>query len=75
MTRQYGDTASRRKPPQSDRQDDRQDDRKSRCCLLCSHKFMSEWVGDRVCKRCKQTAAWASGGSSFDVVANTRRRS
>lgn len=61
MTRQarYTDSQSRRKPPQSGRQDDP----KRRRCLLCSHNFMSEWAGERVCGRCKQTAAWQTGKS------------
>jgi hypothetical protein len=24
---------------------------------------MSEWAGERVCKRCKGTAAWREGGT------------
>ena len=34
---------------------------KTRVCLGCQERFLSEWVGDRVCKRCKGTAAWRSG--------------
>jgi hypothetical protein len=34
---------------------------KTRFCLMCSEKFVSKWKGDRVCKRCKGTAAWKQG--------------
>ncbi len=31
---------------------------KARKCLMCSSEFMSSWPGERVCKSCKETAAW-----------------
>ena len=31
---------------------------KARRCLMCSTEFMSSWPGERVCKSCKETAAW-----------------
>lgn len=34
---------------------------KVRKCLLCSTEFESEWAGERVCKKCKATAAWRQG--------------
>ena len=34
---------------------------KTRRCLMCSEVFESDWAGERVCKRCKGTAAWRSG--------------
>ena len=34
---------------------------KARRCLMCSETFESDWAGERVCKRCKATAAWRSG--------------
>ena len=34
---------------------------KVRKCLLCSTNFESEWAGERVCKKCKATAAWRQG--------------
>ena len=34
---------------------------KVRKCLLCSTDFESEWAGERVCKKCKATAAWRQG--------------
>ena len=36
-------------------------DAKTRRCLLCGKSFQSEWAGERVCKRCKSTAAWRTG--------------
>ena len=41
---------------------------KLRKCLTCQTQFESEWSGERICKRCKSSAAWKSGagtGSSF----------
>ncbi|MEM7222472.1 MAG: hypothetical protein AAF495_05800 [Pseudomonadota bacterium] len=34
---------------------------KERRCLMCSEPFMSEWAGDRVCRRCRQTSTWRRG--------------
>jgi len=34
---------------------------KTRKCLFCSTDFLSEWSGERVCKKCKATAAWRQG--------------
>ena len=34
---------------------------KERRCLMCKDTFHSEWSGDRICKRCRQTAAWRQG--------------
>jgi hypothetical protein len=34
---------------------------KPRRCLMCKEKFPSEWAGERICKRCRQTAAWRQG--------------
>ena len=31
---------------------------KKRKCLMCRKDFTSAWAGERVCKDCKQTAAW-----------------
>lgn len=39
-----------------------EDKPKVRSCLLCKDKFESQWSGERICKRCKNTAAWKSGG-------------
>lgn len=34
---------------------------KARLCLRCQTEFDSLWAGDRICGKCKQTAAWRSG--------------
>jgi len=34
---------------------------KERPCLSCESTFTSEWAGERVCKKCKQSSAWRSG--------------
>ncbi len=34
--------------------------RQGRRCLMCDDTFGSEWVGNRVCKRCKKSSAWRS---------------
>ncbi len=34
---------------------------KPRKCLVCGERFTSHWVGERVCRRCKSSAAWRQG--------------
>ncbi len=34
---------------------------KLRNCLVCGQEFVSEWSGNRICKRCKSSSAWRSG--------------
>jgi hypothetical protein len=34
---------------------------KRRKCLMCRKLFMSEWVGERVCKKCKASSSWRQG--------------
>jgi hypothetical protein len=34
---------------------------KTKPCLICKAPFLSEWAGERICRRCKSTAAWRSG--------------
>ena len=36
-------------------------DTKFRLCLVCLVDFLSDGKGNRVCKRCKDGAAWKSG--------------
>lgn len=36
-------------------------DPRSRLCLRCKAAFPSQWAGERICGRCKGTAAWRSG--------------
>ena len=40
---------------------ERDSDPKTRPCLVCEVPFQSEWAGERICRRCKSTAAWRSG--------------
>lgn len=40
----------------------RVDVQKTRKCLLCQTPFPSAWAGERVCRRCKSTSTWRSGG-------------
>ena len=32
-----------------------------RICLSCGQNFLSQWAGERVCPRCKQSSAWRAG--------------
>jgi hypothetical protein len=34
---------------------------RKRKCLMCKEDFQSEWSGERICQKCKKTAAWRSG--------------
>jgi len=36
---------------------------KRRNCLMCDESFVSEWAGERVCKRCKSNDSWRTGNS------------
>ena len=45
-------------------------EQKRRVCLRCQDKFQSEWAGDRICPRCKQSSAWRAGQPL--VTGNTR---
>ncbi len=35
--------------------------RKMRKCLRCQKPFESEWIGERICKRCKNSGVWRQG--------------
>ena len=35
---------------------------KIRKCLMCGTQFPSAWAGERICRRCKSSARWRSGG-------------
>ncbi len=37
---------------------------KERKCLMCREPFMSEWPGERVCRKCKATNAWRQSRAS-----------
>ena len=36
-----------------------------RRCLHCGTLFQSQWVGERVCRRCKDSANWREGASGY----------
>jgi hypothetical protein len=36
---------------------------KMRHCLRCRTPFLSEWSGERICRKCKSTIAWRQGWS------------
>ena len=40
---------------------EREHDPKVRNCLSCLHPFTSEWVGERICPKCKHSSSWRSG--------------
>ena len=33
-----------------------------RQCLRCAASFESQWIGERICRRCKATQDWRSCG-------------
>ena len=35
---------------------------KDRKCLMCEKDFLSGHIGERVCRNCKETTTWRSGG-------------
>lgn len=35
--------------------------RQIRKCLRCQKPFESEWIGERICKRCKNSGVWRQG--------------
>ena len=40
---------------------DRPHIKKKRVCLMCSERFTSNHIGERICPSCKSTAAWREG--------------
>jgi hypothetical protein len=34
---------------------------KRRTCLRCKIVFDSEWSGERICRRCKNSTSWRNG--------------
>ena len=45
----------------TDTQNENKTEARERRCLMCKERFDSEWAGERICKRCRQTAAWRQG--------------
>ena len=35
-------------------------EQKTRDCLMCRDAFLSAWSGERICPRCKKSAAWCN---------------
>jgi uncharacterized paraquat-inducible protein A len=46
---------------------------KVRQCLRCQDTFRSEWAGERICPRCKTTAAWRKGVPQQSYPVGKRR--
>ncbi|GAB4229800.1 MAG: hypothetical protein Tsb0032_36370 [Kiloniellaceae bacterium] len=53
MTKRAPDIVVEELPPQ--------DDPKVRQCLRCRKSFDSQWAGERICTRCKNSNTWRSG--------------
>ena len=47
---------------------------KLRRCLRCQVSFNSEWAGERICTRCKNSNAWRSGIPARASSTNGGRR-
>jgi uncharacterized paraquat-inducible protein A len=46
---------------------------KVRQCLRCKATFPSKWSGERICPRCKSTAAWRKGAPPQSHPVSSRR--
>jgi len=53
--------ATYHKKPEYEEDVRRDDERKTRKCLMCEDPFLSEWAGERICRKCKPTHNWRSG--------------
>ena len=53
--------AAYQKKPEYEEDVRRDDERKTRKCLMCEDPFLSEWAGERICRKCKSTHNWRSG--------------
>jgi hypothetical protein len=45
----------------------------ARLCLRCNIGFSSTWAGDRICLRCKRSAAWRAGISYKSGAGGSRQ--
>ena len=45
---------------------DKNDEEKMRRCLKCGKEFLSEWIGNRICPKCKSSPIFRTRG--LDVV-------
>jgi hypothetical protein len=50
------------KKPQSGRYEEMTERR----CLKCRNIFLSDWVGKRICKSCKESHVWRTGDTPYD---------
>ena len=46
------------KKPEYDQDERRDYVLKTRNCLVCKVEFLSEWAGERICKKCKSRSDW-----------------
>jgi hypothetical protein len=53
--------AADHKKPEYEEDVRRDDERKTRKCLMCEEPFLSEWAGERVCRKCKSSKSWRMG--------------
>ena len=44
---------------------DRPEERMKRKCLCCKKEFMSDWIGNRICPKCKDTANYKESKCSI----------
>ena len=49
------------KKPEYERDAKRDAERKTRECLVCEAPFLSEWAGERICRKCKSSKNWRMG--------------
>jgi len=49
------------KTPETEQDARRDDERKTRQCLVCKDSFLSEWAGERICRKCKSSSNWRMG--------------
>ena len=49
------------KKPENEQDVRRDDERKTRKCLMCEDPFLSEWAGERICRKCKSSKNWRRG--------------
>ena len=53
--------AAYHKKPEYEEDVRRDDERKTRKCLMCRVEFLSEWAGERICRKCKSSKNWRRG--------------
>ena len=53
--------ATYQKKPEYEEDVRRDAERTTSKCLMCEDPFLSEWAGERICRKCKPTHNWRSG--------------